>query len=150
MKALSVRQPWAWLIANGFKDVENRSWNTKFRGPVLIHPSSRKPTKAEVEAAREILRTNAGLYAARNMPNADQFQLGGFVGMATITGTCESCQYPWFFGPVGYQLKDTRHLPFYPSKGRLSFFESGLRKHGVFSFLVREGHQDVTEGTLIE
>jgi hypothetical protein len=37
MKALSIRQPWAWLIVNGYKDIENRSWATKFRGPVLIH-----------------------------------------------------------------------------------------------------------------
>ena len=26
MKALSIRQPWAWLIVNGYKDVENRTW----------------------------------------------------------------------------------------------------------------------------
>jgi hypothetical protein len=36
-KAISIRQPWAWLIVNGFKDVENRSWKTKYRGPVLVH-----------------------------------------------------------------------------------------------------------------
>jgi hypothetical protein len=30
--ALSVRQPWAWLIVNGYKDVENRSWTTHYRG----------------------------------------------------------------------------------------------------------------------
>jgi hypothetical protein len=29
MKVLVVRQPWAWLIVNGFKDIENRSWKTK-------------------------------------------------------------------------------------------------------------------------
>ncbi len=37
MKALSIRQPWAWLIANGYKDIENRSWRTNFRGEFLIH-----------------------------------------------------------------------------------------------------------------
>jgi len=39
MKALSVRQPWAWLIAHGLKPVENREWETHYRGPVLIHAS---------------------------------------------------------------------------------------------------------------
>ncbi|WP_245839042.1 ASCH domain-containing protein [Yersinia kristensenii] len=43
MKALSIRQPWAWLIVNGYKDIENRTWNTKCRGPVLIHASTAKP-----------------------------------------------------------------------------------------------------------
>ena len=37
MKALSIRQPWAWLIVHGRKDIENRSWRTKFRGRFLVH-----------------------------------------------------------------------------------------------------------------
>ena len=37
MKALSIRQPWAWLILHGGKDIENRTWATKLRGRVLIH-----------------------------------------------------------------------------------------------------------------
>lgn len=36
MRVLSVRQPWASLIASGRKTVELRSWSTKYRGPVLI------------------------------------------------------------------------------------------------------------------
>jgi len=34
---LSIRQPWAWLCAEGFKDIENRTWATKYRGPFYIH-----------------------------------------------------------------------------------------------------------------
>lgn len=40
MKAITVKQPWASLICDGIKDVENRTWKTKFRGRVLIHASS--------------------------------------------------------------------------------------------------------------
>ncbi|MBQ7585450.1 MAG: ASCH domain-containing protein [Desulfovibrionaceae bacterium] len=36
MKALSVRQPWASLIALNYKTVELRSWKTKYRGELLI------------------------------------------------------------------------------------------------------------------
>lgn len=36
MRVLSVKQPWASLIASGRKSVELRSWSTKYRGPVLI------------------------------------------------------------------------------------------------------------------
>jgi|ERR1700758_4475866 hypothetical protein len=39
MKVIVIRQPWAWLIVNGFKDIENRSWRTRYRGPLMIHPS---------------------------------------------------------------------------------------------------------------
>jgi len=39
MKTITIKQPWASLICEGIKDVENRTWNTKFRGRVLIHAS---------------------------------------------------------------------------------------------------------------
>lgn len=42
MKALSVRQPWAWAIAHGGKDIENRTWATaSYRGPLAIHAGAR-------------------------------------------------------------------------------------------------------------
>jgi len=44
MKALTVKQPWASLICSGIKDVENRTWSTKFRGRILIH-AAMKPLK---------------------------------------------------------------------------------------------------------
>ena len=37
MKALTVKQPWAWAIIHGAKDVENRSRPTKYRGQLYIH-----------------------------------------------------------------------------------------------------------------
>ena len=40
MKTLTVKQPWASLICEEIKDVENRTWNTKVRGRVLIHAAS--------------------------------------------------------------------------------------------------------------
>ena len=41
MKALSIRQPWAWLIVNGFKDIENRKWHTQFRGRIYVQSGKR-------------------------------------------------------------------------------------------------------------
>ena len=49
MKCLSVRQPWAGLIVIGTKDVENRTWATNYRGPLLIH-AGRKMGIEEREA----------------------------------------------------------------------------------------------------
>ena len=40
MKTLSVRQPWAEMIAQGEKDIEYRTWKTDYRGPLLICSSS--------------------------------------------------------------------------------------------------------------
>ncbi|MGN1338448.1 MAG: ASCH domain-containing protein [Candidatus Coprovivens sp.] len=37
MKALTIKQPWASLIIDGYKKYEFRSWKTKYRGKILIH-----------------------------------------------------------------------------------------------------------------
>lgn len=41
MKALSVKHPWADLIALGVKDIENRTWKTSYRGRIYIHVSQK-------------------------------------------------------------------------------------------------------------
>jgi hypothetical protein len=46
MKALSLTQPWASLVAIGAKRVETRSWTTSYRGPVAIHASKGFPKEA--------------------------------------------------------------------------------------------------------
>lgn len=43
MKALTIRQPWASLIAGGYKHVETRSWPTGYRGPLAIHAAKGMP-----------------------------------------------------------------------------------------------------------
>lgn len=41
LKSLSVRQPWARLLVNGEKDIENRTFRTSHRGLLLIHASAK-------------------------------------------------------------------------------------------------------------
>lgn len=45
MKALTIWQPWASLIACGAKQYETRSWATKYRGPIAIHAAMKDPCK---------------------------------------------------------------------------------------------------------
>ena len=45
MKALSLLQPWASLVATGAKRIETRSWSTKYRGPLAIHASRSNKNK---------------------------------------------------------------------------------------------------------
>ena len=60
MRALSIRQPWAYLIAIGAKDVENRSWLTRFRGRIYIHASKRFDNYAPVWlGAKELTEVKA-------------------------------------------------------------------------------------------
>lgn len=37
MKVITIKQPWATLIAEGIKKYEFRTWKTKYRGEILIH-----------------------------------------------------------------------------------------------------------------
>ena len=49
MKALSIRQPWSWLIAAGYKDIENRTWHTNYRGKFYVHAAKKlEPAEASV------------------------------------------------------------------------------------------------------
>lgn len=43
MKAITIHQPWATLIALGEKRFETRGWATKYRGPIAIHASKKDP-----------------------------------------------------------------------------------------------------------
>lgn len=48
MKAITIKQPWAQLIVEGIKDIENRTWKTNFRGRVLIHAGASNDFHANV------------------------------------------------------------------------------------------------------
>lgn len=45
MKCLTIKQPWASLIINGYKEYEFRSWKTNYRGKILIHAGLGKELK---------------------------------------------------------------------------------------------------------
>lgn len=117
MKALSIRQPWAWLILNGGKDVENRSRNTKLRGRFLIH-ASQGMTRAEYNAASWI----AGPLGV-TLPPYEELQRGGVVGSVELVDCVGSSTSPWYMGEKAYVLRDPRPIPFLPYKGQLGFFE---------------------------
>lgn len=100
--ALSIRQPWCHHILHDGKDVENRTWPTRFRGPVLIHASK---TPEDAAYCRE-----------RRLP------LGGIVGVMEIVDCVTAWDSQWWCGPYGFVIRNARPLPFVPCKGRLGFF----------------------------
>ena len=110
MKALSIRQPWAWLIVNGHKPVENRSWPTKYTGRLLIHAGQRFEQKG-VEVAKRLGIT---------LP--EHFDQGGIVGWVDVTGCVTQLDSPWFVGPYGFTLTNAEALPFILCPGKLGFF----------------------------
>jgi ASCH domain len=57
MTALTVRQPWADAIAHQTKRVENRTWKTAYRGPVLIHAGAALDPHAVIYGPRPDVRS---------------------------------------------------------------------------------------------
>ena len=121
MRALSIRQPWAWLIVNGHKDIENREWSTSFRGQILVHAGKTMTRKYYAEVV-ESLQYQFGADAPP-VPAFDQLERGGVVGSARIVACIARSDSPWFQGPFGFLLTAARPLPFVEFKGALSFFD---------------------------
>jgi hypothetical protein len=111
VKVLSIRQPWAYLIAQGDKDIENRSWPTRYRGPFLVHASS----KINHEACDK-----HGIDLAK-------LQTGGVVGIAEITDCVEDHGSRWFEGPYGFVLRHRKPLPFVLWRGALGLRDAPPR-----------------------
>lgn len=129
--ALSIRQPWAWLIVNGHKDIENRDWPTPFRGQVLVH-AGLTMARAYYDQITEELGT-AGMLPVGGLPSYEDLLRGGLVGWTRIVDCVEHSASKWKQeGSFGFVLRDSRPIPFVPWKGRLQFFnvpEDALEAH---------------------
>lgn len=119
--ALSIRQPWAWLILNAGKDIENRDWKTTFRGNCLIH-ASKSGTRRDYDEAIDFLVDRGLDRLQSDLPALDQLEKGGIVGAVEIIGCTDNSESPWFIGEHGFILRNPKPLPFIAYKGRLGFF----------------------------
>jgi Zn ribbon nucleic-acid-binding protein len=121
MKCISIKQPWAWLICSGHKDIENRTWATKFRGECFIHASKGMTNKEYVEAmACPAIDKDLLL----KMPDFTKLQRGGIIGKCEIVDVVTQSDSLWFSGPVGWRVRNAMHFSqLHPIKGQLSFFE---------------------------
>jgi hypothetical protein len=123
--AISVRQPWAWLIMHGGKNIENRDWPTKVRGRVLIH-ASKGCTYEEYESALITARgARKGVLdeGQLTMPSIKTIERGGIIGSVEIVDCVSDSPSPWFFGRFGFVLRNPIPCEFRPMRGMLGFFQ---------------------------
>lgn len=123
--ALSIRQPWAWSILRAGKDIENRDWPTRLRGPICIH-AAKGMTRDEYEdclaTAHAISRTTP-FPTGLTLPSPADLPRGGIVGTAEIVDCVSDSESPWFFGRYGFVLRQVKPVDFIPVRGALGFFE---------------------------
>jgi hypothetical protein len=113
VRALSVRQPWAWAIARGHKPVLNRASDTCYRGPVAIYASLRVGLDSfESQDARAV--------ASVTWNSADPVTaIGGIVAVVKLSGVCAEaasgsqcgCGEWASAGAYHWRLCDPRPLP---------------------------------------
>lgn len=110
-KALSVKQPWANLIARGTKTIETRRWRTDYRGPLLI-VSSKTPAVPPAGHALAI----ADLVDCRLMTVADE-----------MAAACEI-----YDGAYAWVLANVRPIRPFAVKGQLRIYDVECEAHLEF------------------
>jgi hypothetical protein len=147
MRALSIRQPWAWLITRPditdpvarreayrlglIKDVENRTWQTKMRGRFAIQASLSIKRAAYDELANEI-----GEHRGIIVPSFHEIRemTGGIIGTANLIDCVREYDSTWKEkGQYGFILTQSKPVEFIPYLGRLSFFD--IRRQDVLDAL---------------
>jgi len=136
MKALSFKQPWAWLVCAGHKDIDNRSWHIHMP-PLLNYPAD--PKRIYVHTGKTIDEDAFKWIAERipmsitqnfmvnGLPDRGMFITGAIIGEVDITGCVDHSDSPWFFGPYGFTLANpVLYGEPIPCKGMLGFFEPNI------------------------
>jgi len=140
MKAITIKQPWASLICNqrmydfskGIKDIENRTWPTKFRGRVLVHASSAK-SQFNFSIEQHSKLNQLGL---RRWYDKEQIK-GAIIGSVEIVDCVINHSSIWAEKSEMFLKSDIAYKPTYnwvlanpipfpepiPAKGKLSFWD---------------------------
>lgn len=117
--ALTIRQPWAWAIVAGHKLVENRSWRTRYRGPLYIH-AGRLDSPQEREKCTAIC-TALGIEIpdVRTLPTHAIIATAQLVDVVNIENAETS---PWASGPWCWILSNVQPITPVPMRGALKLW----------------------------
>jgi hypothetical protein len=117
IRVLSIRQPWVWAIMQGWKDVENRTWEAKYRGCLLIHASQAYDDNADREPRmrQEFIDIFVDCGVPRSKLDAKMWSqpVGQRLGVVDLVDCVfDSCRSPWSGAKMWHWvLRDPRPLP---------------------------------------
>lgn len=134
MKAISLWQPWATLVAHELKHFETRSWYTSHRGPLAIHAAKRKAEMSELNKVIIKALMDIGYYKLSELP------YGCVVCIAEMTDcvTTESLANDFYFksiamtelhfgnfnaGRWAWRFDGVCHVDNVPAKGSQGFWD---------------------------
>lgn len=162
MKALSLKQPWAYGVIYLDKRFENREWQTsnmnrKFRGTFLMH-ASKSCTKEDQKAYEDMLwmGEHYGLVERSKLlqvPEFGKLERGGIIGVADVIGAVtesdmnQRAKHPsrhWFWGSFALELANVKPLPFTPCNGMLGFFGVDTTVLGLDAAIIAAAKNHIT------
>ncbi len=146
MKALSIKQPWSWLICTGYKDIENRDWKIgrnprhgQYSSIDVANFTISLPERIYVHAGKVGDFNNDTLAFLRGAAQLDanvmiqcsnamiSSQFGAIIGEVDIVDCITESKSPWFVGKYGFVLANsTLYDKPIPYRGQLGFFEVNL------------------------
>lgn len=128
MKAITIKQPYATLICMGLKDIENRTWKTKFRGRLYIHAAADAKNVhtfwnelVSDEAYDKMLEVKSE-YEWCKM----EFEKSAIIGYVDVVDCTENHTSPWAIeGNYHWVLANPRmfYKPITQVKGKLSLWD---------------------------
>lgn len=135
MRCLTIRQPWATLIALGEKRYETRSWPTSFRGELAIHAGLKVDKAAcQREPFRSVLASHG--YTAENLPSGAIIAVAKLEACHIITGSTgeegwdtdhEAAFGDYEEGRYAWEMVEVQSLKSpVPARGRLGLWEVEL------------------------
>jgi hypothetical protein len=132
IKAITVKQPWAWCIASDHKPEENRGWTTRYRGPLAIH-SGRTVDLDSVDMVKSML-VELGVLPSMDalVPDRHLTALGAVIAVADLWDICTDsarcrCSRWAGIGQNHWRLRDIRPLAEpVPMRGRQGLWDLDL------------------------
>ncbi len=120
-QCLTLHQPFAWAVIHAGKDVENRSWKTKHRGPLYIHAGKHFDPMAYHMLKEEFPHVQ--------WPAQSEFRHMGLIGYVFLAGcpaTRDTSTSPWAIpGFYHWALKNPVAIPFEPCRGAQQIWTAG-------------------------
>lgn len=148
LRALSLWQPWAHLLAHGQKDYETRGWTTKYRGPVAIHAACKWSVRMAIQCYREpffSMLSRAGIRFPAKCDGvtflAMGFSFGAIIGVRDLVGVLPSQEVLPYLGPDEIAFGDFSH-------GRFAWrYEGAVPLPEPIPYVGRQGLFNVDDST---
>ena len=128
---LSIKQPWASLIVDGYKNIENRTWKTDSKKWILIHSSSQFDTKKNMKGIKPEVQKVLDQIGEDNWSEYPVSSILGIVYIDKVEPDCDVKKYKWASGPVCWHVKHVYKFknPI-PCKGQLRLWTPNSEVQG--------------------